>query len=408
MAVGERASRAHAAGVADDKAEAAQTTANEAKQAAADAAKGSAVVLGPPAVSIRSKIATGRPTDITLAPPTVMLLGGAIATYHIVVDDAPAVDVAATDNAATYSFTPGKPAGSTVRVSVTATDSLGNRSLPREVVADMVDGYVVTPTILSPVAGTRLKMWQFPVATSAFASYGVTDTHLSTDWMATSDLDRTEVLHQAIGSTDLTAHNVPGISVAADMPVYLWARHHGHVPSHKSLWHCAPGCGLPIGNLTSQFFSNVYLDGLDKYAKHKLKARWYARYVDDLVLLSHSRDQLYIWKEQIEEWLFQERGLRLHPDKISVKPANSGINFVGTVVLPYRNYPRKMTRSAAITAAKEVRKHPLSKDALASLNSYIGMFRHTSSYRLRERLCKMAETPVVTGHDAENTKVFHL
>ena len=217
-----------AAGVADGKAEAAQITANEAKQAAADAAKGSAVVLGPPAVSIRSKIATGRPTDITLAPPTVMLLGGAIATYHIVVDDAPAVDVAATDNAATYSFTPGKPAGSTVRVSVTATDSLGNRSLPREVEAEMVDGYVVTPTILSPAAGTRLKMRQFPVATSAFASYGVTDTHLSTDWMATSDLDRTDVLHQALGSTDLTAHNMPGISVAADMPVYLWARHNGH------------------------------------------------------------------------------------------------------------------------------------------------------------------------------------
>ena len=217
-----------AAGVADGKAEAAQTAANEAKQAAADAAKGSAVVLGPPTVGIRSKIATGRPTDITLAPPTVMLLGGAIATYHIVVDDAPAVDVAATGNPVTYSFTPGKPAGSTVRVSVTATDSLGNRSLPREVVADMVDGYVVTPTILSPAAGTRLKMRQFPVATSAFASYGVTDTHLSTDWMATSDLDRTEVLHQAIGSTDLTAHNVPGISVAADMPVYLWARHNGH------------------------------------------------------------------------------------------------------------------------------------------------------------------------------------
>ena len=185
-------------------------------------------VLGPPAVSIRSKIATGRPTDITLAPPTVMLSGGAIATYHIVVDDAPAVDVAATDNAATYSFTPGKPAGSTVRVSVTATDSLGNRSLPREMEAEMVDGYVVTPTILSPEAGTRLKMRQFPVATSAFASYGMTDTHLSTDWMATSDLDRTDVLHQALGSTDLTAHNMPGISVAADMPVHLWARHNGH------------------------------------------------------------------------------------------------------------------------------------------------------------------------------------
>ena len=219
-----------------------------------------------------------------------------------------------------------------------------------------------------------------------------------------------QVLGSDIGEKSLTARLVRQIvfhdvtkGAISSTPTLLH-----HVPSHKSLWHCAHGCGLPIGNLTSQFFSNVYLDGLDKYAKHKLKARWYARYVDDLVLLSHNHDQLYVWKEQIEEWLFQERGLRLHPDKISVKPANSGINFVGTVVLPYRTYPRKMTRSAAIAAAKEVRKHPLSKDALASLNSYIGMFRHTSSYRLRERLCKMAETPVVTGHDAENTKVFHL
>ena len=159
---------------------------------------------------------------------TVMLLGGAIATYHIVVDDAPAVDVAATGNPVIYSFTPGNPAGSTVRVLVTATDSLGNRSLPREVAADIVDGYVVTPTILSPAAGSRLGGQQFPVATSAFESYGVTDTHLSTDWMATSDLERTGVLHQALGSADLTAHNVPEISVAADMPVYLWARHNGH------------------------------------------------------------------------------------------------------------------------------------------------------------------------------------
>ena len=206
----------------------ATTAASEAKLAAVHAEYGPVVVLGPPTVGIRSKIATGLPIDITLAPPTVMLLGGAIATYHIVVDDAPAVDVAATGNPVIYSFTPGNPAGSTVRVLVTATDSLGNRSLPREVAADIVDGYVVTPTILSPAAGSRLGGQQFPVATSAFESYGVTDTHLSTDWMATSDLERTGVLHQALGSADLTAHNVPEISVAADMPVYLWARHNGH------------------------------------------------------------------------------------------------------------------------------------------------------------------------------------
>ena len=123
------------------------------------------------------------------------------------------------------------------------------------------------------------------------------------------------------------------------------------VPRHKSLWHCKAGCGLPIGNLTSQFKSNVYLDALDKFVKHTLKVRWYVRYVDDAALISRDREQLYEWRDAIDEWLWRERGLRLHPNKVTVKPADSGINFVGTIVLPFRSYQRRMTIHSASQAA---------------------------------------------------------
>lgn len=180
------------------------------------------------------------------------------------------------------------------------------------------------------------------------------------------------------------------------------------VPRHKSLWHCKPGCGLPIGNLTSQFFSNVYMDGLDKFIKHALKARWYVRYVDDAVLLSHDRGQLYEWRDAIDQWLLRERGLRLHPDKVMVKPADSGINFVGTITLPFRAYPRNMTRHAATQAAQAVAKEPLSAARICTLNSYLGMMRHTSAYSLRSKLCGEARTPTIIGHDAECTKIIKL
>ena len=180
------------------------------------------------------------------------------------------------------------------------------------------------------------------------------------------------------------------------------------VPQHKSLWHCKPGCGLPIGNLTSQFLSNVYLDALDKFTKHVLKTRWYARYVDDAVLLSHDRSQLYEWKDAIDEWLKHERGLRLHPNKVTVKPADSGINFVGTVVLPFRSYPRKMTVHSAARAAHALSKTPLDKGYFDTLNSYIGMMRNTTSFNIRKRLCEKASTPMLIASDSEYTKIITL
>jgi RNA-directed DNA polymerase len=82
------------------------------------------------------------------------------------------------------------------------------------------------------------------------------------------------------------------------------------VPPHKQLKNAAKGCGLPIGNLSSQFFANVYLNDLDQFVKHTLKAKRYVRYVDDFVLVHHNKAQLEAWLEQIEQFLAQRLQLK--------------------------------------------------------------------------------------------------
>jgi RNA-directed DNA polymerase len=105
------------------------------------------------------------------------------------------------------------------------------------------------------------------------------------------------------------------------------------VPAHKRLENAPPGCGLPIGNLSSQFFANVYLDQLDQFVKHTLKARRYLRYVDDFVLVHRDRDQLQAWQAEIERFLANRLRLSLKAD-IRLRPLASGIDFLGYIVRP--------------------------------------------------------------------------
>lgn len=178
------------------------------------------------------------------------------------------------------------------------------------------------------------------------------------------------------------------------------------VPHHKSLWHCPDKCGLPIGNLTSQFFSNVYLDGLDKFIKHTLRAKFYARYVDDIAILSSDRAQLEAWAAEIDAWLRANRGLFFHPHKITIKPADAGINFVGGVILPWRTYPRRSTAHSAMLAARRVRDSH-APDALCSAVSYLGITRHMDAYRLRCAVCATATASPLVCAAGDNTKLFY-
>jgi RNA-directed DNA polymerase len=111
------------------------------------------------------------------------------------------------------------------------------------------------------------------------------------------------------------------------------------VPAHKRLGAVGPTCGLPIGNLTSQFFANVYLNELDQFVKHTLQCRWYVRYVDDFVLLHPDAAQLVLWCGQIETFLAERLSLKL---KVLALPhaLQSGTDFLGFVTRPFYRLAR--------------------------------------------------------------------
>lgn len=168
------------------------------------------------------------------------------------------------------------------------------------------------------------------------------------------------------------------------------------VPRHKSLLHAPAGFGLPIGNLTSQFFANVYMNELDQFAKHRLKARYYGRYVDDMVLLHQDADVLNHWCKEIDAFLLDHLRLRLHPSKIWLNRADAGIDFVGFVIKPGRVYLRRSTVAAAHARlsrwerqGSDLDERVLSRIA-CSLTSTLGMLRAVDGYTARRKLSARA------------------
>ena len=106
------------------------------------------------------------------------------------------------------------------------------------------------------------------------------------------------------------------------------------LPPDKSLMYSAPDCGLPIGNLTSQIFANVYLNPLDHFIKRDLKIKYYGRYVDDMVLIHSDKQVLLNAIYRIRAFLQNELKLTLHPKKIKLQPADKGFAFLGAYIYP--------------------------------------------------------------------------
>lgn len=159
------------------------------------------------------------------------------------------------------------------------------------------------------------------------------------------------------------------------------------VPAHKRLAQAAPGCGLPIGNLTSQFFANVYLHELDSFVKRSLKCRHYVRYVDDFVLLHHSPQQLREWQTQIEAFLEQRLRLQLKPD-IKQGHVNDGVDFLGYVV-----HPKHLTVRPRVLRHVQERLVQLQRDMnlqtlRATVASYWGHLAHARAHKARRGLCR--------------------
>ena len=158
------------------------------------------------------------------------------------------------------------------------------------------------------------------------------------------------------------------------------------VPPHKRLANHDCLHGLPIGNLSSQFYANILLDALDRHIKHELHCRHYVRYVDDMVLLHHDTDWLNAARQDIEAWLPANLRLAINPRKTIMQPVERGIDFVGHIIKPWRRIARRKTLHVALDRTA------LTPDAdlLETANSYFGLLRQAShSHHDRTRLANL-------------------
>ena len=178
------------------------------------------------------------------------------------------------------------------------------------------------------------------------------------------------------------------------------------LPPSKSLFHSAENCGLPIGNLTSQLFSNVYLHDFDCFVKNDLGVKYYGRYVDDFILIHRDKSFLLTALDKIKRYLAIYSALELHPKKIYLQHYAKGFAFLGAYIKPYRIYINNRTKKKFWQAVENSNKmlknipdvetryiaslpnnHASSVSKVrATLNSYLGIMQHFKTYNIRKKV----------------------
>lgn len=176
----------------------------------------------------------------------------------------------------------------------------------------------------------------------------------------------------------------------------------GDVPLEERLF----DVGMPIGNLLSQMFANIYLDVLDQFCKRVLGIEYYIRYMDDVIILSNSKVQLRYWKDTISSFLETELELQLN-QKTCIRPISQGIEFVGYRIWENRVVLRKSTTLRIKRSLKGIRKQYRDYEmtferATDTFVSYIGMLKHTDSEALINKLYADMVLSHEGGKDIEN------
>ncbi len=136
-----------------------------------------------------------------------------------------------------------------------------------------------------------------------------------------------------------------------------------------------PGKGMPLGNLTSQIFANIYLNKLDQFIKHTLRVKYYIRYCDDFVMVGSDKQLLVGVVEQISAFLESRLKLSFHQDKIVIRKLRQGIDFVGYVALPHHRVLRTRTKRRMLRRVNE-----------QNIASYRGLLQHCDGYKLMRRI----------------------
>jgi RNA-directed DNA polymerase len=196
-------------------------------------------------------------------------------------------------------------------------------------------------------------------------------------------------------------HTILKQDVATESQLISSAAEYRQVPAHKRMSNAGENKALPIGNLTSQLFANVYLNGLDQFIKHTLKCRFYIRYVDDMILLHHSREQLVEWQQAIAVYLGEQLGLKLR-SHVALRSISNGADFLGYIVRPHYRLVRRRVVASLWVKLKAFERNAIDGNVnkgwtikLASSNvqqlrsvlaSYWGHFSHANSYHLQQHI----------------------
>jgi retron-type reverse transcriptase len=138
--------------------------------------------------------------------------------------------------------------------------------------------------------------------------------------------------------------------------------------------------GIPLGNLTSQLFVNVYLNELDQFIKRKLKVEHYIRYADDFVIMSTDREVLLDMLKDLDTFLKEQLKLSLHPDKVSISTVASGIDFLGWTHFPNHRVLRTNTKKRMMRNLKQ------NRGKRESIASYLGFLKHGNAYNLSKKI----------------------
>lgn len=187
------------------------------------------------------------------------------------------------------------------------------------------------------------------------------------------------------------------------------------LPKDKSLFFTKKEKGLPIGNLTSQLFSNIYMDTFDHFIKDELKMEYYGRYVDDFIMVHKDKEYLKRVMKISKDWLNTNLGMTLHPKKIYLQPYQRGVQFLGSYIKPRVIYIDRRTKTNFYALIKQINaKYMAHKDdrdyykkIRTNINSYLGTMQHFSSFKLRKKiLAKLTQSFwICFGVDADYKKV---
>lgn len=154
--------------------------------------------------------------------------------------------------------------------------------------------------------------------------------------------------------------------------------------------------GLPLGNVTSQLFANIYLNELDQFIKHKLRAKYYLRYSDDFVILSD--DKIYLKKLIFEISNFLRKKLKLffHSNKVEIRKFSRNIDFLGYVILPHyvvlRTKTKKRIFKKISKKCEDLKNKKISEKSFnQSLQSYLGILKHCKGYDIVKKVKNLVD-----------------